>query len=228
MKIKFVGQSTFILNINDKIILTDPWFSHKFLRKIPLKSDIEDIKKCDIMLVSHSHLDHLDYKSLKKAKELNSIFAGPPSSCKKAEKIGIREIFELEPGKKIEIKGIKIYSLKAFHTFAKDALSYIIENDKNIFFSGDTKLNENLIKNLKNYKIYLAIVQICCSYYPAKDGMNIKDAIKLVKEIKPEITIPMHYHIYLKSVNPKVFKEKLKYDNMEVDILEPGEEKEYA
>jgi L-ascorbate metabolism protein UlaG (beta-lactamase superfamily) len=227
LKIKFIGQSTFVFNINEKIVITDPWFSHKFLRKIPLQIDIEDIKNLDIMLVSHSHIDHLDFKSLKKAKELNSIFVGPISSCKRAKKIGIKEIFHLNPGEKIEVKGIKIYSLRAFHTFAKDALCYIIENEKKIFYSGDTKLEKELVENLRNYKIDIAIVQICCSYYPFKDGMDVEDAVKLVSEINPEIAIPMHYHIYFKSINPEVFKEKLKNKNIRVEIFKEGEEKEF-
>lgn len=224
MKIKFIGQSTFILNISDKIILTDPWFSHKFLRKIPLKTEIEEIEKWDIMLVSHSHIDHLDKKSLKKAKELNSVFIGPPSACKKAEKIGIKKIFKLKPAEKIEMEGIKIYSLKAYHTFAKDALCYVIENEKKLFYSGDTKLNKKLLESLKKYRIDIAIVQICCSYYPLKDGMNLNDAVKLTLEIKPEIVIPMHYHIYFKSINPEIFRKRLADKNVCVEILKEGEE----
>jgi L-ascorbate metabolism protein UlaG (beta-lactamase superfamily) len=216
--IRAIGQSTFLINFNNKIILTDPWFGN-FLRKIKILTKPDDIDKCDIFLVSHPHIDHLDKKALILAKRLNSIFIGPESACKKAKKFGIKNIISLKPDKEIEINDIKIHPIKAHHTFSKDALCFVIGNNKKIFFSGDTKLNDKLINDLKKFEIDIAIVQICCAYYPLKDGMDINDAVKLIKEINPKVAIPMHYHMYFKNINPIKFKNALTNSNIEVYIL---------
>lgn len=227
MKINFIGQSTFLIDLDGVVILTDPWFG-SFLRKMPLKTYPDDIKKCDIMLVSHPHIDHLDKISLRLAKKLNSIFIGPESACKKARKFNVENIIVAKPDEVIEIKDIKIYPISASHTFSKDALCFVAEKDKKIFFSGDTKYTHKLVNDLKKHNIYIAIVQICCAYYPKKDGLDINDAVKLVKEINPQIAIPMHYHMYLKNINPEIFKSKLSEYNIRVDILDSDNTKEYV
>lgn len=224
--IKSIGQATFLINYKGRTILTDPWFGN-FLRKIPLTINPDDIQKCDIMLVSHPHIDHLDKKALFLAKKLNSTFAGPKSAGKKAEKFGVKNIIFLEPYKEVEIHSIKIYPIKAYHTFSSDSLCFVLGGERKIFFSGDTKLHNNLLSDLKKFKIDIALVQICCAYYPEKDGMNLPDAVSIIKEIRPKVAIPMHYHMYLKSADPQLFKEKLKNDLVKVDILSPGEAKEY-
>lgn len=228
MKIKFIGQSTFLFDFDGTVILTDPWFSLNIMRKNKLKTKINEIEKCDIMLVSHSHIDHIDNISLNFVKEKEAIFIGPASACKKANIAGVKEIKTLTFGEKIEVKNINIYSIRGYHTFSKDALCFIVEKDKKIFFSGDTRYNEKLTDDLRKHNIDIAIVQICCAYYPLKDGMNLDDAVKLLKDIKPKIAIPMHYDMYLKSIPPEKLKYKLKDDDIRVDIFKQGEEKEYA
>lgn len=227
MKIKFIGQSTFLIDLDGTIILTDPWFSLNIMRKNKLKTKINEIEKCDIMLVSHSHIDHLDKSALQLAKKLNSTFIGPESACKKARKFDIKNIITTKPNDVVGIKDIKIHSIKGYHTFSKDALCFIVEKDKKIFFSGDTRYNEKLTDDLRKHNIDIAIVQICCAYYPLKDGMNLDDAVKLLKDIKPKIAIPMHYDMYLKSILPEKLKDKLKDSNIKIDIFQHNEVKEY-
>lgn len=228
MRIKFIGQSTFLFYFDGTVILTDPWFSLNIIRKNKLKTKITDIEKCDIMLVSHSHIDHIDNISLNFAKEKGVMFIGPASACKKANIAGVKEIKALGFNEKYEVKNINIYSIRGYHTFSKDALCFIVEKDKKIFFSGDTRYNEKLVDDLRKHNIDIAIVQICCAYYPKKDGMNLDDAVKLLKDIKPKIAIPMHYDMYLKSILPEKLKNKLKDSNIKTDIFQPNEVKEYA
>lgn len=68
----WLGHSTILMNLDNKIIITDPVFNRAspiFLWWKPFeyenKIDIEDLPKLDIVLITHDHYDHLDYKTLK-------------------------------------------------------------------------------------------------------------------------------------------------------------------
>jgi beta-lactamase superfamily II metal-dependent hydrolase len=64
----WVGHATVLLQIYDKVILTDPFLTDNIgvLQKRIVEPGIEmkNLKQCDIILISHSHLDHLNLGSL--------------------------------------------------------------------------------------------------------------------------------------------------------------------
>ena len=73
LNITWLGHSTILININGMNVLIDPVFSG-YTSPIPylgpnryseLPIEIEDLPKIDIVLISHDHYDHLDYKTIK-------------------------------------------------------------------------------------------------------------------------------------------------------------------
>lgn len=64
----WLGQSTVLMKINGKVIITDPvfWNINFFLkRKTRLPIDPEKLPAVNYVLVSHGHYDHLDTRSIK-------------------------------------------------------------------------------------------------------------------------------------------------------------------
>ena len=69
--ITWLGHSSFLIKIKNKIILTDPYLSkiageYGFgpSRYVEPGIILEEIPKVDIILISHNHYDHLDTKTL--------------------------------------------------------------------------------------------------------------------------------------------------------------------
>jgi L-ascorbate metabolism protein UlaG (beta-lactamase superfamily) len=68
------GHSSYLIKINGKHILVDPVFSgHASPFSFTAKSfagtdiyDVEDLPEIDLLIISHDHYDHLDYKTIKK------------------------------------------------------------------------------------------------------------------------------------------------------------------
>jgi len=63
----WIGQSTFLIKINEKTILTDPFFSDYAgpfsmgpKRFVKPGISMRNLPTIDIMLISHNHYDHLD------------------------------------------------------------------------------------------------------------------------------------------------------------------------
>ena len=79
------GHSTLLININGKIIITDPVFT-KAASPIPFVNksfeydkeySVEMLPELDVVLISHDHYDHLDYKTIQKIDSKTKMFIVP-------------------------------------------------------------------------------------------------------------------------------------------------------
>ena len=194
-----IGQSTVIINIDDKVFMTDPWWgSFELLRAVPLPLDPESIAPLHYMLVSHNHVDHWCTRAIKLAKVRDCQVIGSTAAVKRAQKKDVKKTYALTPGDSVDCNGIKVSAVPAFHPFAKDAIGFIIQKGTTtIYFSGDTQYNELLYKALTPYSVTIAMLQVACSTYPliGKDGMDMEAASRFAEEVKPQIVIPIHYQV---------------------------------
>ena len=89
---------------------------------------------------------------------------------------------------------------------------------KRLYHAGDTYLDG--IKPLRNIDIFFVPIG---GYYT----MNIDEAVKALKIIKPKLAIPMHYNTLSEiKANPEEFKAKAEKEGFKVKILKIGEELE--
>lgn len=77
MKVCWLGHSTLLIEIEGKIILTDPVFSKRVspfpfmgTKAFPFAENYNwnDLPEIDLILISHDHYDHLDYPTIKQLK----------------------------------------------------------------------------------------------------------------------------------------------------------------
>src|SRR5688572_27711460 len=67
--ITWVGHSTFLIQLGELNIITDPVWSGQMAfqkRLAPPGIPIDDVPPIDVVLISHSHYDHLNINSLRK------------------------------------------------------------------------------------------------------------------------------------------------------------------
>lgn len=70
----WLGHSTFLIQVGDKNILTDPIFGNLsgiFSRIIPYKVTAKNLPKIDFIILSHNHPDHMDSFSLRQIQQCN-------------------------------------------------------------------------------------------------------------------------------------------------------------
>jgi L-ascorbate metabolism protein UlaG (beta-lactamase superfamily) len=223
MKITLVGQSTFIIEtVEGIIILTDPWFhAFGFLRSSPPALEPDEITKCDLLLVSHNHVDHFDRAGIGIARRTGALIIGSARAAKKARRAGIGEAIGLAPTEKTTFKSLSITAVHAEHPLAKDAIGFNVRGRESFYFSGDTRHSEKIVRELEDARLDVAILQIACAkYFGRKDGMDIHDSAKLANELMPNIVVPMHYQHRGKTEDPGRMKALVK--GPRVVILEPG------
>ena len=86
LKITWIGQATFLIQIAGINILTDPIFFSPsiFVNRIcPPGIELSQLSKIDYVLISHDHRDHLDKKSLLAIKNHQPKILAPKNACTK-------------------------------------------------------------------------------------------------------------------------------------------------
>lgn len=187
----------------DKIIVTDPVFSSSlgyFKRIVKKPTYIKDLKT-DYILLSHGHMDHLNFPSLLKLNK-DAIIIVPKGYKRIAKLLGFKNIFLLHPGDVYRDDHIKITAYEANHDGRRfyfgvdnESISYLIEREgKSVFFAGDTALTNNF----ENIKCDIALMPVGC-YKPDRFSYmhcTPEQSYEMFKMMDSNIMIPIHYKTF--------------------------------
>lgn len=221
----WIGHATVLLQMDDKVIMTDPFLTDHIaevqMRIVEPGIDINDLKQCDIILLSHSHPDHVNFGSLEILEErfpdAKLVFPDgikeflPPfdftflplkiSDYRKRKYIGQTRI----------VDGVSITSVAAYHwggRYGLDGLlwgydgfcGFIIQyNGMTVYFPGDTAYDDQFYIFLGNkYDIDLEFMPIGpCSDCTLIDKPNrhlyAKGSLMVLDDSKAKLMIPIHY-----------------------------------
>ncbi len=226
-KIRFLGHSAFYIEGEGLKALIDP-----FLSGNPVAAaKQEEFNDINAIFLTHGHGDHMG-DTIKIAQRTNAVvftcnelagYLSLKGIKTEGMHIGGRAAFpfgkvKLTPawhGCPIEEEGVVRYG--------GVACGFVIEVEgKKIYHSGDTGLTMEMTL-LEDELIDVALLPIG-GYYT----MDIQDAARAVKMIKPRIAIPMHYNTFPRiEADPKEFAELVGEMFTAVKILEPGEEYQF-
>jgi len=162
-EVRFIwfGHSTILLEINRKRILIDPVFSDYaspipgiIKRFQPPVFKIDEVEDIDIVLISHDHYDHLDFKTIEKLRERDIQYLVPLGVGAHLEYWGIKKekITELDWWEDTTLLGLKFTCAPAQHFSGRGMsnrnttlwASWAIKGQKqNVFFSGDSGYSEH-------------------------------------------------------------------------------------
>lgn len=171
--IHWLGHASFKLT-GEKIIYIDPY-------------EISETEKADIILITHTHHDHLSMDDIEKIRKLDTVIFAPEDAKSKLSDFKSVKPYQFFNVGKIKIETVPAYNLdKEFHPEEKNWVGYVIEiNGERIYHAGDT----DLIPEMSELKdIDVALLPIGGTY-----TMDVTEALQAVNIIAPKIAIPMHY-----------------------------------
>jgi len=163
LQFAWLGHTSFLIMIDDKVILTDPMFSQRagpFGWLSPMRysntiTSTDNLPVVDVVLITHNHPDHLDEDSIKALIPKARHFIVPLAVGEVLEEWGVshKKIFELDWWQTKSIDGLTITAAPAKHTsergiFDKNKtlwVSYGIQGQKhNLYLSGDSGWHKGL------------------------------------------------------------------------------------
>lgn len=230
--INWFGHATTVINLSDKVIITDPVFCNLlgyFKRVVEKPSYIKDLK-VDYILLSHGHMDHLHFPSLLKLNK-DAIIIVPKGYKHIAKLLGFKNVFLLHPGDVYQDEYIKITAYEANHDGRRfylgcdnESISYLIEREnKSVFFAGDTALT----RNFENINCNIALMPVGC-YKPDRFSYmhcTPEQSYEMFKMMNSSIMIPIHYKTF--KISLEDFEETrdslLKLNDNSIKIIDIGE-----
>lgn len=225
--VKWLGHAACqITTVKGTTILIDPWITGN--PACPIKK--EDIKKADIILVTHDHSDHMGSDIPYLVSATGATVVAQPELASLIQESGVKAEnilygMGMNIGGRVELCGISIIMTQALHSgTAGEAVGYILilEDGKTIYHAGDTGIFAGMGLLGSIYSIDLALVPIGSVF--VMDPMQAAVSLTL---LKPRIAMPIHYRTFPILVQDAGEFIKLageKAPEVSVATPEPGEE----
>lgn len=215
MKFIWFGHSTFLLNVDDHIILVDPVFHHaspfSFLVKrfqAPVLN-LSELPFVETILISHDHYDHLDRHTIAFYKEKETRFLVPSGVGKHLRNWGIADsrITELSWHETAEINGTIFRAAPAQHFSGRGFFdrnvtlwaSWIIEgkNDK-IYYSGDSGYGPHFQEIGRKYGPFDYAFMENGQYNVRWPDVHMQpeETLQALIDLNAEFLIPVHWGMF--------------------------------
>lgn len=236
--VSWIGHATMLINFFGKWIITDPVLKSRVglyfmgtsigpTRLTPPALTIDEIPKPDLILLSHAHMDHMDYPTLSDFAErypnqIDVITAYLTEDV--IEDLPWKSLSVMDWGDKLKLQGIDFTALEVEHFgwrfpwekdrsrgFKKDGRSYngylMKRKGKSVLFGGDMRMH-NKLEIIKNENVDIALMPIG-AYNPwIQSHCTPEQALEMTDNINAKVFIPMHTKTFQQGREP--FNEPIK------------------
>ena len=200
-RVTFLGHATILIELDGARILTDPLLRERVgpLTRVsgpPARRLWSDI---DVVLISHSHWDHLDYGSLRMLGTDTPLLART-GMAGEFERRGFARVTEQEPGDSHTVGSVRVEAVHARHRGfgppvggTELCLGFIVHGSRSVYFAGDTAFFEAMTDF--DIGLDLALLPVWGWGPTAKpqDHLDPLGAARAAAVIKPRIAVPIHW-----------------------------------
>jgi len=215
VQISFVNHSTFLIQVGEMNILTDPvwskrcspfqWAGPERMRPPGIPMDL--LPPIDLVLLSHNHYDHLDVNTIKELKQrFDPQFVVPLGVSEFLEKLGVTNKEEIDWHQKITRSSIDIKGVPASHftsrgLFDRDKTlwcGYLIDyKGYKIYFVGDSGYGPNFkVMGEQDGPIDLALIPIGAykpEWFMSPIHISPDEAVQVHQDVRSKQSIAMHF-----------------------------------
>ncbi len=241
-RVTYIGHATVLVEIEGTRLLTDPVLRSSLgpLRRHGASPPASVSSNLDAVLISHLHHDHADLPSLRMIGCEVPMLA-PPGAAELLERRGFSRVSELVPGEFVQIGPVTVTAVEAIHSGkrrgARDAqaIGYLLEGQRRIYFAGDTDLFEGMGR--LGGDLDLALLPIW-GWGPnlGPGHLDPDRAAQAAALLSPRVAVPIHwgtlYPLGLARFLPDPLRSppgqfaartRALAPHVEVRVLEPGE-----
>ena len=194
MKLTYYGQACFLVEINNKKILFDP-----FIKPNPHAKHIAaDTIETDYIFLSHGHGVHVA-DAIEIAKRTGATCVGAAEVAGWFGKNGIKKVHALNHGGPVSFDFGNVRAVNAIHSssfpdgsYAGNPLGFVVTStEENFYYSGDTALTMDMQLIPRWAKLDFSVMPIGGNY-----TMDVADAITAADFVKCNTVVGVHYNTF--------------------------------
>jgi L-ascorbate 6-phosphate lactonase len=213
MKLTWLGQAGFRIELGGVCIVVDPWASEHELRRIPVPDRALVADGVDWLLVTHEHLDHLDPPVLQLALDrspASRLVLPAPAAPLVRDLAPDDRVVVVRPGDVLDLGGVECRVVPAFHGVTMDDaygdgsalgegprfVGFVI--GRRVYHAGDTIVTEALRAALDPLGIDVALLPINGRDAEREargivGNMDAAEAVELAVGIGASTLVPYHW-----------------------------------
>ena len=212
----WLGHSTVLIRLSGYTLLTDPVLLPRFgfavgpfilgpKRLVQTPLTIAELPRIDVVLLSHAHMDHMDFNTLAHLTSCKAIC--PTGTSELLERLGFQDVVELSWAERYHVGlGLHIRAVPVNHPgarFRNDtqrwANAYVLEGSgADVLFAGDTALTDAF----SALQVDVALMPIG-GYQPhIHRHISPEQAVSMASAAGAAHVLPIHHSTFRMSAEP--------------------------
>jgi L-ascorbate metabolism protein UlaG (beta-lactamase superfamily) len=211
--VTFIGHSSFLLQMDGRKVLIDPVFAKRLVvlrRQRRPGLLVEELPPIDLVLLTHAHMDHLNFSSLRRVIRATRHLTGktpevvvPKGVEDLVATLGFSRVHGLAWWEQIDVQGLHVtmtpcrhWGARMFRDTHRGYGGYVIEGTAHsVYHSGDTAYFDGFSEIGTRLKPQVALLPIG-AYFPDSYRTvhtSPEEAVRAFIELGAEQMVPMHY-----------------------------------
>lgn len=204
----WVGHATWLVQLGGQRVLTDPVWSAKLglgvRRNVPPGLPLDEARPT-VVVVSHSHRDHLDAPTIDRLGAA-PVYVVPKALGRFFRKRGCAQVVELDWWEATDVEGLRVTLVPSQHWSQRGLLDrnetlwggYVLEGDgKRVYFAGDTAYFGGFRTIGERFPAIDAALLPIGAYEPEwfmrKQHMGPHDAVQAFGDLGARLLCAMHW-----------------------------------
>ncbi len=209
----WLGHSTVLFKINNTTIITDPVFHNA--SPVPYTIEpfemthrplIEDLPEIDIVLISHDHYDHLDYKAIQKLDSRVKLFLVPLGVKAHLLRWGVldEKIKEFDWYEETAAKNIRFVFTPSRHFSGRGIFNHrktlwgswaVLAPEFKVYFSGDGGYSPEFKEIAKRFGRFDMAFMEDGAYNPSWQEVHMlpEQSAQACIDIQTKVVLPIHW-----------------------------------
>ncbi|MCS7459061.1 MBL fold metallo-hydrolase [Paenibacillus doosanensis] len=209
--ITWIGHSSFLIQMGGVNLLTDPVWAERmgFARRLsPPGLSMDELPPIDAVLLSHSHYDHMDMRTLRAWKSAQLYV--PAGLGPKLRAKGFTSVAELSWWEHAQLGGLELHFVPAQHWTRRTLLdtnrshwggwvfqpAQLGEARGAVYFAGDSGYFPGFRRIGERFAIRYALMPIGAyepEWFMSAQHVTPEEAVQAFLDVQGDVFIPMHY-----------------------------------
>lgn len=238
LRLWWFGGPSYAIKSPRTIVYVDPFHSgprednaQGFIRAIPNYFFPDTVKRADMVISTHDHLDHCDPDTLRPIyANTNARFAAAPSSARMMAGWGFaaERVWTMRPGATLTVGDVTLMAYPSRDYEEEDAATFVLTSGGcSVFIGGDTLYLDDLVRVGREHTIDLAIFALARNRPDIIAQQVYADAAEIARAARAlgaRRVLPVHWDIWREWVeDPHTVAPHLVGSGIEPVILGQGD-----